>query len=62
MFAADLDGQWTREGRPLPELANYTTGKGSIQFPHDAPLPRTLIAKIAKRRIRELRENDAKWM
>lgn len=44
------------------ELANYTTGKGSIQFPHDAPLPRALIAKMAKRRIKELRENDAKWM
>jgi uncharacterized protein YdhG (YjbR/CyaY superfamily) len=44
------------------ELAEYTTGKGSIQFPHDAPLPKTLIAKIAKRRIRDLRENDAKWM
>ena len=44
------------------ELADYTTGKGSIQFPHDAPLPKTLIAKIAKRRLKELRENDAKWM
>ena len=44
------------------ELAGYTTGKGSIQFPHDSPLPKTLIAKIAKHRVRDLRENDAKWM
>ena len=44
------------------ELADYTTGKGSIQFPHDEPLPKTLIAKMAKHRIKELREKDAKWM
>ena len=44
------------------ELADYTTGKGSIQFPHDEPLPKTLIAKMAKHRIKELREKDARWM
>ena len=44
------------------ELADYKTGKGSIQFPHDARLPKALIAKIAKQRLKELRENDAKWM
>ncbi len=43
-------------------LARYKTGKGSIQFPHDAPLPKALIAKIAKQRVAELRENDARWM
>jgi uncharacterized protein YdhG (YjbR/CyaY superfamily) len=44
------------------DLADYTTGKGSIQFPHDAPLPKALIAKVAKRRVLDLRENDARWM
>lgn len=44
------------------ELAKYTTGKGSIQFPYDKPLPKTLIAKIAAFRVKELREKDAKWM
>jgi uncharacterized protein YdhG (YjbR/CyaY superfamily) len=44
------------------ELADYTTGKGSIQFPHGEPLPKTLITKMAKHRIKELRENDARWM
>jgi uncharacterized protein YdhG (YjbR/CyaY superfamily) len=44
------------------ELADYTRGKGSIQFPHDEPLPKALIAKIAKQRIQDLRENDARWM
>jgi len=44
------------------ELAKYTTGKGSIQFPYDKPLPKTLIRKIAAFRFKELKEKDAKWM
>jgi uncharacterized protein YdhG (YjbR/CyaY superfamily) len=44
------------------ELAKYKTGKGSIQFPYYKPLPKTLIAKIAKFRVKELREKDARWM
>jgi uncharacterized protein YdhG (YjbR/CyaY superfamily) len=44
------------------DLAKYTTGKGSIQFPYDRPLPKTLIRKIAAFRVKELNERDAKWM
>lgn len=44
------------------ELATYTTGKGSIQFPYDKPLPKTLISKIAALRVKELREKDVRWM
>jgi uncharacterized protein YdhG (YjbR/CyaY superfamily) len=44
------------------ELAQYTTGKGSIQFPHDKRLPKALIRKIAARRVKELREKDVRWM
>jgi uncharacterized protein YdhG (YjbR/CyaY superfamily) len=44
------------------ELAKYTTGKGSIQFPYDKPLPKALIRRIAAQRVRELREKDARWM
>ena len=44
------------------KLTKYTTGKGSIQFPYDKPLPKTLIAKIAALRVKELREKDVKWM
>ena len=44
------------------ELAKYTTGKGSIQFPYDKPLPRALIRKIAVFRLKEVREKDARWM
>ncbi len=44
------------------DLAKYETGKGSIKFPLDRPLPKALIQKIARFRIKELRENDARWM
>lgn len=44
------------------DLAKYGTGKGSIKFPLDKPLPKSLIQKIAKFRIKNLKENDAKWM
>lgn len=35
------------------ELSKYKTGKGSIQFPLDEPLPLNLITKIVKFRIEE---------
>jgi uncharacterized protein YdhG (YjbR/CyaY superfamily) len=44
------------------ELEKYKTGKGSIQFPYDEPLPKTLIRKIAALRVKEFREKDARWM
>src|SRR5215510_6341931 len=44
------------------ELANYKVGKGSIQLPYDQPLPKALIRRIAARRVKDLREKDAKWM
>ena len=44
------------------ELEKYTTGKGSIQFPYDKPLPKMLIRKIAAFRVKELRERDVRWM
>ena len=44
------------------ELADYKTGKGTIQFPYDKPLPKALIRKIAAYRARDVRENDARWM
>lgn len=44
------------------ELKEYKTGKDTIQFPYDKPLPKTLIRKIASHRARDVRENDARWM
>lgn len=44
------------------ELAGYTTGKDTIQLPYDRPLPKALIRKIAEYRLKQVRENDARWM
>jgi uncharacterized protein YdhG (YjbR/CyaY superfamily) len=44
------------------ELEKYTTGKDTIQFPYDKPLPKALIKKIAAFRAKDVRENDAHWM
>ena len=35
------------------ELSVYKTGKGSVQFPLDEPLPLKLIAKMVKFRVEE---------
>ncbi len=42
-------------------LVKYKTAAGSIQFPHDKPLPLPLIRKITAFRAKESREKDAKW-
>ena len=44
------------------ELAAYKTGKDTIQFTYDKPLPKLLIRKIAKHRVTEVREAGARWM
>jgi uncharacterized protein YdhG (YjbR/CyaY superfamily) len=44
------------------ELSKFKTGKDTIQFPYDEPLPTALIHKIATYRIADVRANDAKWM
>ena len=44
------------------ELSKYKHGKGSIQFPYEKPLPKSLIRKIAAYRAKDVRENDARWM
>jgi uncharacterized protein YdhG (YjbR/CyaY superfamily) len=41
------------------ELAAYGGGKGTVQFPHDEPLPLKLIAKIVKHRAAEQMERVA---
>jgi len=43
------------------ELAGYKTASSSVQLPLDAPLPRTLIRKIAAYRAKQERAKDAKW-
>jgi uncharacterized protein YdhG (YjbR/CyaY superfamily) len=35
------------------ELAGFTHAKGSVQFPHDKPLPLTLIQKMVIYRVKQ---------
>ncbi len=44
------------------ELAKHKTGKGTLQISYDKPIPEALIRKIARFRVKDLRENDARWM
>jgi uncharacterized protein YdhG (YjbR/CyaY superfamily) len=43
------------------ELSNFTTGRGSIQFPLEKPLPLALIRRITALRVRESLAKDGKW-
>jgi len=36
------------------ELSSYKNARGSIQFPHDKPLPLKLISEIVKFRVQEI--------
>ena len=42
------------------QLEKYVRATGSVQFPHDQPLPLSLIQKIIAFRIKENREKAAK--
>ena len=44
------------------DLSEYKTGRDTIQFPYDKPLPKDLIRTIALHRARDVRENDARWI
>ncbi len=43
------------------DLSKFATGKGSIQFPLEKPLPLPLIRKITAFRVQESIEKDGKW-
>lgn len=40
------------------ELVNHKTSKGTVQFPHDKPLPVGLITKMVKMRVKENLEKN----
>lgn len=44
------------------QLGKYKAGKVTLQIPYDEPIPAALVRKIARFRIRDVRENDARWM
>jgi len=41
------------------ELSSYGSAKGSVQFPHDRPLPLGLVRKIVRFRLEENLAKDA---
>ena len=43
------------------ELSHYSVNKDSIRFQYTEPLPKVLIEKIAKYRVEDAQERDAKW-
>ena len=43
----------TGHGKFRNELSAYESGKGSVQFPLDKPIPFRLISKIVKFRVKE---------
>lgn len=49
-FSSDMEHE-------IPEASKYnTSGKGTIQFPLNEPMPYSLIRKIVKFRIKEVEE------
>jgi uncharacterized protein YdhG (YjbR/CyaY superfamily) len=43
-------------------LADFKIGGSSVQLPYDKPLPKALLRKIATFRVKDVKENDARWM
>lgn len=43
-------------------LRHYKMGKGSLQLPHDQPIPTQLIQELVEFRLREYRDHGVKWM
>jgi uncharacterized protein YdhG (YjbR/CyaY superfamily) len=43
------------------DLEKYKTAEGSIQFPHNKPLPLSLIKKIVRFRVQESKKGTIRW-
>lgn len=44
------------------ELADLETGKGSIKLPYDGDVPRELLGRMIRYRLREHEEDGVMWM
>ncbi len=53
-----VDTGWVTDEDPA-QLAKYKQGKGSVQFPIEAPIPLALIARMVKFNAKSLKDNTA---
>ena len=44
------------------DLKGYATGKATVKFPLEKALPKGLIIRMAKYRVKEAKEKDVRWM
>lgn len=44
------------------DLTKYKTTAATIQFPYDKPLPKSLITKVARLRVKASKLKDVRWM
>jgi uncharacterized protein YdhG (YjbR/CyaY superfamily) len=44
------------------DLKGYKTGEHTLQLPHDDPIPKALIRRIAARRLKQVKEEGAVWV
>lgn len=42
------------------DFAPYPQGKGSVQFPHDRPLPLDLISRVVRYRMASMHESEGR--
>jgi len=46
----------------ITRFADYINNKDSFQLPYKKQLPNVLIRKIAEFRVKDVKENGARWM
>ena len=44
------------------ELAGHRTGKGTVAFPYDSPLPVPIIRSMIEFRVAEFEDRGVRWM
>ncbi|WP_026821171.1 iron chaperone [Arthrobacter castelli] len=44
------------------ELADFKTGKGSVQLPYSAKVPSELLGRMIQHRLKEFETDGVKWM
>jgi uncharacterized protein YdhG (YjbR/CyaY superfamily) len=53
-------GATDAKGEPIAELQKYdTSGKGTVRFPPDKPIPAAIVSKIVKANVARIRQHAA---